>query len=106
MRGITFPALLRVRFALASLKVRGARMPIPIRSCIACRKRTDWHELLRVVLIEDQVTPDPDRKKSGRGAWLHRNCFDLAKERRSFQRAFRTDKPLRIEPLEIFIKGN
>jgi uncharacterized protein len=81
-------------------------MPIPIRSCIACRKRTDWHELLRVVLIEDQVTPDPDRKQSGRGAWLHRNCFDQAKERRSFQRAFRTDKPLRTASLESFIKGN
>jgi predicted RNA-binding protein YlxR (DUF448 family) len=79
-------------------------MPIPIRSCIACRKATNWRELLRVVTIEGQVTPDPNRRKGGRGAWLHRECLDLAKQRRSFQRAFRTDVNLSTEALEKFIK--
>ena len=78
-------------------------MPIPIRSCIACRKRENYSELLRVVRIGNQVLPDEDRRKFGRGAWLHRNCFDLAKERRSFQRAFRTDESLSTEPLEKFL---
>ena len=78
-------------------------MPIPIRSCIACRKRENYSELLRVVRIGNQVLPDEDRRKFGRGAWLHRNCFDLAKERRSFQRAFRTDESLSMEPLEKFL---
>ena len=78
-------------------------MPIPIRSCIACRKRENYSELLRVVRIENQVLPDEDRRKFGRGAWLHRNCFDLAKERRSFQRAFRTDESLSLDSLEKFL---
>ncbi|CAN2234150.1 COG2740 Predicted nucleic-acid-binding protein implicated in transcription termination [actinobacterium SCGC AAA044-D11] len=78
-------------------------MPIPIRSCIACRKRENYSELLRVVRIGNQVLPDEDRRKFGRGAWLHRNCFDLAKERRSFQRAFRTDESLSLDSLEKFL---
>jgi uncharacterized protein len=78
-------------------------MPIPIRSCIACRKRENYSELLRVVRIGNQVLPDEDRRKFGRGAWLHRNCFDLAKERRSFQRAFRTDESLSLVSLEKFL---
>ena len=80
-------------------------MPIPIRSCIACRKRENYSELLRVVRIGNQVLPDEDNRKFGRGAWLHRNCFDLAKERRSFQRAFRTDESLTTEPLEKFLNS-
>ena len=78
-------------------------MPIPIRSCIACRKRENYSELLRVVQVGNQVLPDEDRRKFGRGAWLHRNCFDLAKERRSFQRAFRTDESLSLDSLEKFL---
>jgi len=78
-------------------------MPIPIRSCIACRKRENYSELLRVVRIGNQVLPDEDHREFGRGAWLHRNCFDLAKERRSFQRAFRTDESLSMETLEKFL---
>jgi predicted RNA-binding protein YlxR (DUF448 family) len=78
-------------------------MPIPIRSCIACRKRENYSELLRVVRVGNQVLPDEDRRKFGRGAWLHRNCFDLAKERRSFQRAFRTDESLSLDSLEKFL---
>jgi uncharacterized protein len=80
-------------------------MPIPIRSCIACRKRENYSELLRVVRVGNQVLPDEDQRKFGRGAWLHRNCFDLAKERRSFQRAFRTDESLSMEPLEKFLNN-
>jgi predicted RNA-binding protein YlxR (DUF448 family) len=78
-------------------------MPIPIRSCIACRKRENYSELLRVVRVGNQVLPDEDRRKFGRGAWLHRNCFDLAKERRSFQRAFRRDESLSLDSLEKFL---
>ena len=80
-------------------------MPIPIRSCIACRKRENYSELLRVVRVGNQVLPDEDQRKFGRGAWLHRNCFDLAKERRSFQRAFRTDESLSMDSLEKFLNN-
>ena len=81
-------------------------MAIPIRSCIACRKATNWRELLRVVMIEGQVIPDPDRRKGGRGAWLHPNCLDVAKNRRSFNRAFRSDLNLSTEMLDKFIALN
>ena len=77
-------------------------MPIPIRSCIACRKATNWRELLRVVAVMDQVIPDPNRRKGGRGAWLHRDCLELAKQRRSFQRAFKTDGNLSLAALEKY----
>ena len=78
-------------------------MPIPIRSCIACRKRENFSELLRVVRVGNQVLPDEDRRKFGRGAWLHRNCFDIAEQRGSFQRAFRIDKNLSLDVLEKFL---
>jgi predicted RNA-binding protein YlxR (DUF448 family) len=39
-------------------------------------------------VIDGQVTPDPDHKLSGRGAWLHPKCFEMAKNRRAFTRAF------------------
>ncbi len=79
-------------------------MPIPIRSCIACRKATNWRELLRVVEVLGQVTPDPDRRKGGRGAWLRRECLETAKQRKSFQRAFRTDANLSIDLLEKYLE--
>ncbi|CAB4733185.1 unannotated protein [freshwater metagenome] len=78
-------------------------MPIPIRSCIACRKRENFSELLRVVQVGNQVLPDQDHRKFGRGAWLHRNCFDVAKQRRSFQRAFRCDEDLSTDSLENYL---
>jgi len=80
-------------------------MPIPSRSCIACRKRENFSELLRIVRIGNQVLPDEDREKFGRGAWLHRTCFDVAKDRRSFQRAFRTDENLSIDLLEKYLEN-
>lgn len=61
---------------------------MPTRSCIACRTRGPWEELLHLVVIDGQVTPDPDHKLSGRGAWLHPKCFEMAKNRRAFTRAF------------------
>jgi predicted RNA-binding protein YlxR (DUF448 family) len=76
---------------------------IPIRSCIACRNRENWTELLHLVEIDGQVIPDPDRKLDGRGAWLHRRCFDVAVQRRSFSRAFKSEKDLSTEKLEQFL---
>ena len=61
---------------------------MPTRSCIACRKRESWKELLHLVVIDGQVLPDPDHKLPGRGAWLHLGCFEMAKNRRAFVRAF------------------
>lgn len=77
--------------------------PVGVRSCIACRGRESSHELLRLVLIQGRVTPDPERSREGRGAWLHPNCFELAAQRRSFNREFKTGEDLSTEDLEIFL---
>jgi len=79
---------------------------VPMRSCIACRSRESSKELLHLVVIEGQVTPDPSHKLQGRGAWLHPKCFELAAQRRSFNRAFKSGKDLLTSDLEIFIKSS
>ena len=42
------------------------------------------------------VLPDPERRRPGRGAWLHPDlsCLDLAVRRRAFGRALRVSAPL------------
>ncbi|MEI6648720.1 MAG: YlxR family protein [Actinomycetes bacterium] len=80
-------------------------MAIPIRSCIACRKRESWTNVLRVVVVDGQVIPDQFKRKTGRGAWLHQGCLELAKSRGAFVRAFRTTAPLRTETLEEYVRS-
>ncbi len=77
---------------------------VPMRSCIACRSRESSKGLLHLVVIEGRVTPDLDRTLDGRGAWLHPNCFELAKQRGSFNRAFKFGGDLQLLELEIFLK--
>lgn len=83
---------------------RGPRLRLPIRSCIACRKKENWTDLLRIVLVENQVLPDPNHNKPGRGAWLHPNCLDVAVQRRAFARAFKSSTDVRVEILGDFLK--
>ncbi|MCL2781696.1 MAG: DUF448 domain-containing protein [Actinomycetia bacterium] len=87
----------------------------PTRTCIGCRKRSATAELLRVVAVSSsagtadqsdqrsrsapadrraavvRVVPDPRRRATGRGAWLHPDpaCAALAQRRRAFARALR-----------------
>nr|WP_183641392.1 YlxR family protein [Neomicrococcus lactis] len=82
----------------------------PRRTCIGCRVVESQQSLMRWVLEEafeeqpgseqnnarggvPQVVADPDRRKSGRGAWLHPTpeCVALAVKKRAFARAFRTN---------------
>ena len=79
-------------------------MRVPIRSCIACRKKENWTDLLRIVLVGDQVEPDSHHNKPGRGAWLHPNCFDVAVQRRAFARAFKSSADIKVKILEDFLK--
>ncbi len=76
---------------------------VPTRSCIACRSRESSKELLHLVMIAGQVIPDPNRELGGRGAWLHPKCFELANQRRSFQRAFKSGEELSTEDLAKFL---
>jgi predicted RNA-binding protein YlxR (DUF448 family) len=58
---------------------------------VGCRVCTAKSDLLRLVVIEDSVIPDPQGRLPGRGASLHPDpaCLELAERRRAFPRAFR-----------------
>jgi len=78
---------------------------ISTRSCIACRSRESSTALLHLVMRAGEVLPDPLHMMGGRGAWLHprRHCFDVARQRRSFGRAFKTSEELSTERLELYL---
>ena len=73
----------------------------PERTCLGCRARKAQAELDRLALKRGRAGPavvwDPQRRLSGRGAWLCRGnsaCLAAALKRRAFGRAFRTEEPL------------
>jgi predicted RNA-binding protein YlxR (DUF448 family) len=63
-------------------------------------------ELLRLVVVDGSVTPDPGRRAPGRGAHLHPDvgCLDLALRRRAFPRAFRLPGPLDTTALGTYLE--
>jgi hypothetical protein len=83
----------------------------PVRSCIACRDHVALSDLrnaeilLHLVERDGQVIPDPQHRLGGRGAWLHPQCWEKAKTRRSFDRAFKSTKALSLEELEKFFNN-
>ncbi|MGI5269888.1 YlxR family protein [Nonomuraea sp. CA-218870] len=79
----------------------------PQRTCVGCRVRTDKSELLRLVLVEDQVVPDLRGRLPGRGASLHpsMSCLELAERRRAFSRAFRVPGPLDVSRVRAHLEG-
>jgi uncharacterized protein len=72
------------------------RPPGPVRTCVGCRERAARADLLRVVVVEGRLVPDPRRRLPGRGASVHpvQHCVDLAVRRRAFPRALRLPGPL------------
>lgn len=69
---------------------------VPTRTCVGCRQRAAKSSLLRLVVADGAVVPDPNGRLPGRGAYLHvsRQCFDLAQRRRVLPRALRVPGPL------------
>ena len=69
---------------------------VPQRTCVGCRVRTAKSDLLRLVVVEGEIVPDPRGRLPGRGAHLHPDlrCLELAERRRAFPRAFRLPGPL------------
>jgi predicted RNA-binding protein YlxR (DUF448 family) len=45
----------------------------PERTCLGCRKRDRQAVLVRLVADGDRVVIDAERKRPGRGAWVHRD---------------------------------
>ncbi|MBZ4015607.1 MULTISPECIES: YlxR family protein [Streptomyces] len=78
----------------------------PERSCVGCRERAAKGDLLRIVMIDGECTPDPRGTLPGRGAYVHPTlvCFDLAVRRRAFPRAFRGPGPLDTTALRQYVE--
>lgn len=68
----------------------------PERTCIGCRERAAKNDLLRVVVVGDELVPDDRGTLHGRGAYVHPStvCLDLAVRRRAFPRALRVQGAL------------
>ncbi|WP_459182931.1 YlxR family protein [Streptomyces sp.] len=68
----------------------------PERTCIGCRERAAKKDLLRVVVVGDELVPDDRGTLPGRGAYVHPAtiCLDLAVRRRAFPRALRVQGTL------------
>ena len=64
-------------------------------------------DLLRLVVIEGSVVPDPRGRLPGRGASLHPDlaCLELAERRRAFPRAFRLQGPLEVGMLRRWLES-
>ena len=43
---------------------------VPIRMCVACRRRRPKGELLRILVTEEGFVIDPSGKRPGRGAYV------------------------------------
>ncbi|WP_436501149.1 YlxR family protein [Actinokineospora sp. HUAS TT18] len=71
----------------------------PVRTCVGCRARAADKLLLRVVLVDGNVVPDPRRRMPGRGAWIHPDpsCLATAEKRRAFSRAFKVQGTVGVE---------
>lgn len=80
-------------------------LSLPVRSCISCRKRANPSALIRVVLVDGKVIPDPKGGASGRGAWLHKKCAEVAIARNAFRFAFKQDAAVDVSELLKFLEG-
>ena len=58
---------------------------------MGCRGVEDKADLERFVAHDGALTPDPEGRRPGRGAYLHRDprCWEQAVRRRAFARALR-----------------
>jgi hypothetical protein len=65
---------------------------VPERTCVGCRGRAPKAALLRLVVRDGAIAPDPAGSAPGRGAYLHRDrsCVDRALTRGGLVRALRT----------------
>ena len=78
----------------------------PERTCVGCRERAAKSELLRIVVDEGEVVPDPRGTLPGRGAYVHPAsvCLDLAVRRRAFPRAFKAKGPLDSAEVQRYVE--
>ena len=82
-----------------------SRKKLRQRSCIACRKLENWTDLIRTVFVNNDVKVDLNHRMPGRGAWLHRNCIQMAVERKAFNRSFNIEGEIKVDELEDYLKN-
>ena len=75
------------------------------RSCIACRRLEHWTDLIRTVLLDNEIKVDLNHRMPGRGAWLHSKCFQIALERKAFNRSFKYEGEIKFKELEDYLKN-
>jgi predicted RNA-binding protein YlxR (DUF448 family) len=75
------------------------------RSCIACRRLENWTDLIRTVLLDNELKVDLNHRMPGRGAWLHSKCFQIALERKAFNRSFKYEGEIKFKELEDYLKN-
>ena len=75
-----------------------------VRTCIGCRGRSSPEDLLRVVLDDGTVVPDPEAIRPGRGAWLHPGCLEAAERRKAFTRALRAPAAPDLSVLREYVE--
>ncbi|MDR0855917.1 MAG: YlxR family protein [Clostridiales bacterium] len=71
----------------------------PQRTCIACRKKADKREFLRIVCdTSGNVFVDGDGKADGRGCYVCRTAACLARvaQKRMLSRVFKREVPLSV----------
>lgn len=88
-------------------RVEASGQAVPRRMCVGCRERAAKTDLLRLVVIEGSVVPDPRGRLPGRGASLHPEpgCLELAERRRAFPKAFRLAGPLDLTRLREHLES-
>ncbi|MFC4529628.1 YlxR family protein [Sphaerisporangium dianthi] len=88
-------------------KLENGGRAAPLRTCVGCRVRTVKSELLRLVVVRGEITPDQRGRLQGRGAYLHRalSCLELAERRRAFPRSFRVAGSLDVSCLRAHLAG-
>ena len=68
------------------------RKKTPQRSCIACRRKQDKRDLIRLVCSGGNVEIDPIGGKAGRGAYLcpKYECWEIGLKKNRLEYALRT----------------
>ena len=76
----------------------------PVRTCVGCRQRAS--NLLRIVLVGQELVPDPKTKLPGRGARLHTStaCLKLALDRKAFGRALKASSNLQWQQVANYVE--
>ena len=72
---------------------------LPMRQCVACRKRCEKDRLLRIVRsVRGRIFLDPDQHREGRGAYLCRDisCLETARKRGVLGISLKTSIPADI----------